>query len=339
MSPKNKHVTKESLVRVKKSSAKNAPAKNKNVNKKIKKTSAKKAPGKNKNANKNANKKIRKTPAKNVPVAEGVVVPRKAVTFRDDQEAKLSRPPQPTAAASSTVKKGKKKHGDVSEKSTEGGSQPIKIVAAKDTAKRAGKKESSIRKKKRGKLQIRCLHLRFLPDSFQEPQLRTFFSQFGKVTNCYCVRSKRTNVSKGTAYVQFHEAKALPIAAEESNGMLLGGRTVRTKIVRMSKAFPNGREVKKRRAKGERHRAEGVALRRFNLSGRYQGPNVVAALIKYGNAEKKNEKRLKRLGIQYRFRGFQEQLEQLPPNFFNKKGHSKVVENSGEVGVEGPCEQ
>ena len=70
--------------------------------------------------------------------------------------------------------------------------------------------------KKRGVLVIKNV-----PHGFYEVELKKFFTQFGKVTRTRVVRSKRTGVSRGIAYVEFYRPEIAQIAAEAMNNYLI----------------------------------------------------------------------------------------------------------------------
>ncbi|CUG90894.1 RNA-binding protein, putative [Bodo saltans] len=176
--------------------------------------------------------------------------------------------------------------------------------------------------KKREKVEYSVVVLRHLPTEFQEPELYKFLGQFGaRVTNCFCVRSKRTHESKGSAYVQFDNEAVLPTVVDECNGMALGGRTVRASIRVMHRPMPTKPNIRIRRLKGARHNAHGPLLNRHNVSEK----PIMAQLIKYSRAEKKNNEALKALGIDYESTGFSEQLARAPKDLVLKKKERQDV--------------
>lgn len=175
--------------------------------------------------------------------------------------------------------------------------------------------------KKEGEIRYTVLQLRYLPKEFQEPELYKFLGQFGaRVTNCFCVRSKKTFESKGTAYVQFDNEGVLPIVVEECDGMVLGGRTVRARAREMHRPMPTKQNIRIRRLQGARHQAHGPKLSRHDVSKK----SIVAQLIRYSRAEKKNNEALKSLGIDYESNGFNEQRARIPASLLlTKEGVKK----------------
>lgn len=160
------------------------------------------------------------------------------------------------------------------------------------------------------KLSYPVLRLRFLPAEFEEPQLFKFLNQFGAtVLNCFCVRSKRTFQSLGIAYIQFDNPKVLPIVREECDGMLLGARTVRAKVISLHRAMPSKEAVTRRRLLGHSYRDQGRPIKQFLSPSR---KNDVAMLIKATRSEIRNNHQLRKLGIEFSSHAFSEQLASLP---------------------------
>ncbi|EKF26478.1 RNA-binding protein, putative [Trypanosoma cruzi marinkellei] len=166
------------------------------------------------------------------------------------------------------------------------------------------------------RLSYEALRLRFLPPEFQEPQLFKFLSQFGaKVLNCFCVRSRRTHQSKGIAYVQFDSPAVLPTVVEECHGMSLGGRAVQASVVTLHRAMPSKEKIAQRRQLAYVYKTRGTPLHHHDIRKK----NPIAALIKYTRVEKANNEHLKRLGIDYMYHGFEEQLKKIPSHLIIRK--------------------
>ncbi|RNC47499.1 putative RNA-binding protein [Trypanosoma cruzi] len=166
------------------------------------------------------------------------------------------------------------------------------------------------------RLSYEALRLRFLPPDFQEPQLFKFLSQFGaEVLNCFCVRSRRTHQSKGIAYVQFDSPAVLPTVVEECHGMSLGGRAVQASVVTLHRAMPSKEKIAQRRQLAYAYKTRGAPLHHHDIRKK----NPIAALIKYTRVEKANNEHLKRLGIEYEYHGFEEQLKKIPGHLIIRK--------------------
>jgi len=255
-------------------------------------------------------------------VPAGIVVPAKKVV---KAPVKRERPSQPVKQRKSSTKGKTSDHdGESSDSEADDDSSDedddLSLLA---DASSSDDEEDDVRKKprKEGGISYRVLRLRFLPTAFQEPELAKFLGQFGaRVTNCFCVRSKRTKESKGTAYVQFDNEAVLPIVLEECNGMALGGRTIRARIHEMHRAMPTKPNIRTRRLQGARHQAHGPKLTQHNVSGK----SVVAQLVKAARAERKNNEALKAMGIDFSSSAFADQLSRVPKELMLTKAARKT---------------
>jgi len=86
--------------------------------------------------------------------------------------------------------------------------------------------ENRIIKDKRG-----AVYVGRLPRGFFEPQLRTFFSQFGAVKRVRLRRNPKTAHSRGAGWVEFELEEVAAIAAKTMNGYFLDGRTIVCNLV------------------------------------------------------------------------------------------------------------
>ncbi|KEP62699.1 UNVERIFIED_CONTAM: RNA recognition motif-containing protein [Hammondia hammondi] len=142
------------------------------------------------------------------------------------------------------------------------------------------------------------VYLGHLPQGFFEPQLRKFFSQFGKVTRVELRRSKRTGNSKGFAFVEFELPEVADIVAEAMNNYMMFGRTLVCHVVPpqnlSEKVFSHAKKKFKRApsrliAAGKHNKAEGEMA-----SARQVNRKIVSGL--------KKQQRLNDLGIDYTFK-------------------------------------
>lgn len=172
------------------------------------------------------------------------------------------------------------------------------------------------------KLSYPAIRFRFLPPEFEEPQLFKFLNQFGAtVLNCFCVRSKRTFQSLGIAYAHFSNSEVLPIVKEECDGMFLGSRTVRARIITLHRPMPSKEAVTKRRLLGRAYRDKGAPLHQYARSYK---KNEIAALIKATRSEVRNNHLLNSLGIDFRSTAFADQLEVVPKSLLLGKKRAMV---------------
>lgn len=94
-----------------------------------------------------------------------------------------------------------------------------KVAAKKTKANRL--KEMEEKEEKEEKEERGVIYLGHLPTGFYEPQMKTFFRQFGKVTRLRLSRSKKNAGSKGYAFVEFEDESVARIVADTMNKYLL----------------------------------------------------------------------------------------------------------------------
>lgn len=82
------------------------------------------------------------------------------------------------------------------------------------------------------------IYVGHIPEGFFEPQMRKFFSQFGKVLRLRISRSKKTARSKGYAFVEFEELGVAKIVAETMQGYLLFDKTLVCHLMPKDKQHP-----------------------------------------------------------------------------------------------------
>lgn len=79
------------------------------------------------------------------------------------------------------------------------------------------------------------VYLGHVPSGFNEPEIRSFFSQFGNVRRIKLFRSKKTGNSKGYAFVQFESMSIAVVAAEAMDGYMFGDRKLVAHVVQKDK--------------------------------------------------------------------------------------------------------
>merc|ERR1740121_2147332 len=82
------------------------------------------------------------------------------------------------------------------------------------------------------------IYLGHIPKGFFEPQMRKFFSQFGKITRLRLSRSKKNAGSKGYAFVEFEEESVAKIVAETMHKYLMFGKQLVCHLVPKEKQHP-----------------------------------------------------------------------------------------------------
>ncbi|KAK2198098.1 bifunctional RNA recognition motif domain/Nucleotide-binding alpha-beta plait domain superfamily/RNA-binding domain superfamily [Babesia duncani] len=76
----------------------------------------------------------------------------------------------------------------------------------------------------------RVIYVGNLPTQLTEEQIRQYFAQFGKIQATRLMRSKKTNNSRGFAFVKFESAEIAKIAAEAMDRYIINGRTLRCNL-------------------------------------------------------------------------------------------------------------
>ncbi|XP_054642240.1 MKI67 FHA domain-interacting nucleolar phosphoprotein [Dunckerocampus dactyliophorus] len=171
------------------------------------------------------------------------------------------------------------------------------------------KKVQAVKKKKKksntgNRLTPGVIYVGHLPLGLFEPQLRTYFEQFGTVLRLRLSRSKKTGGSKGYAFVEFDCDEVAKIVAETMNNYLMGERLVKCHVIPPEKVheklFNGSQQTFKRPCK--------PAVARYNKKRTSEeAAKITAKLLR---KEGKLRKRLAGHGIDYDFPGFAAQVPQ-----------------------------
>ncbi|KAI0142394.1 hypothetical protein F4776DRAFT_661462 [Hypoxylon sp. NC0597] len=70
-----------------------------------------------------------------------------------------------------------------------------------------------------------------LPHGFYEHEMRSYFSQFGKIERLRMSRNKKTGASKHFAFIEFASAPVAEVVAKTMDNYLLFGRILKVKVV------------------------------------------------------------------------------------------------------------
>ncbi|XP_069010457.1 MKI67 FHA domain-interacting nucleolar phosphoprotein [Embiotoca jacksoni] len=188
-------------------------------------------------------------------------------------------------------------------------SKPAKELLALNPAQETEfkKKVQEAKKKKPSKvtrLTPGVVYVGHLPLGLFEPQLKTYFGQFGKVQRLRLSRSKKTGGSKGYAFVEFECDDVATIVAETMNNYLMGERLIKCHLVPPEKVHEklfvgSQREFKK---------PSFPAVERYNK--KHTEEQLAKMTEKLLRKEAKLRKRLAAHGIDYDFPGF---ASQVPP--------------------------
>lgn len=71
-----------------------------------------------------------------------------------------------------------------------------------------------------------------LPKSFQQYELKKYFSQFGEITRVRLLKDKKTGKSRGYGFVEFKVLSSAEIAAETMDNYLLAGTNMKVQILK-----------------------------------------------------------------------------------------------------------
>ncbi|KAG8000855.1 MKI67 FHA domain-interacting nucleolar phosphoprotein [Nibea albiflora] len=169
------------------------------------------------------------------------------------------------------------------------------------------KKVQEAKKNKSGKgihLTPGVIYVGHLPLGLFEPQLKTYFGQFGKVLRVRLSRSKKTGGSKGYAFIEFDCDEVAKIVAETMNNYLMGERLIKCRVIEPEKVHEKLFVGSQREFKKPSH----PAVARYNK--KRTAEEVTKLKNKLLRKESKLRKRLAAQGIDYDFPGF---AAQVPP--------------------------
>ncbi|KAK7939201.1 hypothetical protein WMY93_002527 [Mugilogobius chulae] len=148
------------------------------------------------------------------------------------------------------------------------------------------------------------IYVGHLPMGLFEPQLKSYFEQFGKVLRLRLSRSKKTGGSKGYAFVEFDCDEVAKIVAETMNNYLMGERLIKCHVIPPEKVheklFVGSQRTFSKPSK--------PAVTRYNKS--HSQEDIDKMTKKLLRKESKLRKRLADNGIDYDFPGFAAQVPQ-----------------------------
>uniref|UniRef100_H3DKE3 Nucleolar protein interacting with the FHA domain of MKI67 n=1 Tax=Tetraodon nigroviridis TaxID=99883 RepID=H3DKE3_TETNG len=148
------------------------------------------------------------------------------------------------------------------------------------------------------------IYVGHLPQGLFEPQLKTYFEQFGKVLRLRLSRSKKTGNSKGYAFIEFDCDDVAKIVAETMNNYLMGERLIKCHVMPPEKVHERLFVGCEKKFTKPRH----PAVARYNQKRTAeQVDKMTERLVR---KEQKLRKRLAAHGIDYDFPGFAAQVPQ-----------------------------
>jgi nucleolar protein 15 len=150
------------------------------------------------------------------------------------------------------------------------------------------------------------LYIGHLPKEFQEQDLMSFLSQFGKVHNCRISRKVETGNSKGYAFVRFGDPEVCQIVCDTLHGYFLGRQRLVCQVRPAHRSmFYNTDTVIQRRMHQKKAQ---VQQRNRNLANGEKLKEITARLV---SREQKKREQLEAMGIEYDFPGYKTNQEAL----------------------------
>lgn len=196
---------------------------------------------------------------------------------------------------------------EMTESKAKTASKPAKeLLALNPKQETEFKKKVQEAKKNKSSKGIRLVpgvvYVSHLPHGLFEPQLKSYFEQFGKVLRLRLSRSKKTGGSKGYAFIEFDCDEVARIVAETMNNYLMGERLIKCHLIPPEKVHEklfvgSQREFKK---------PSYPSVARYNKT--HTEEQVAQMKDKLLRKEAKLRKRLAEHGIDYDFPGFAAQV-------------------------------
>ncbi|KAG7502333.1 MKI67 FHA domain-interacting nucleolar phosphoprotein [Solea senegalensis] len=197
----------------------------------------------------------------------------------------------------------------MTESLAEAAAQPVKELLAlnpkQETEFRKKVQEVKKRKKKSGqrsRLTPGVIYVGHLPLGLFEPQLKSYFEQFGKVLRLRLSRSKKTGGSKGYAFVEYDCDEVAKIVADTMNNYLMGERIIKCHVMPPEKVHEKLFDGSQKEFK----KPSRPAVTRYNKERTAEQLEKMKS--KLLRKESKLRKRLAAHGIEYDFPGFAAQM-------------------------------
>jgi nucleolar protein 15 len=140
------------------------------------------------------------------------------------------------------------------------------------------------------------IYIGHLPDSFEEPQMKKFFAQFGTVKNLQLSRSNKTGNSKHYGWIEFETPQVASIVAKAMDHYLLFDKLLVCEVLPLTKVHPL---LFKNARKGPKKPAEFASLPKKELA------------LKLARQEKGIMAKLAEKGIEYQWPSFVSQFAAL----------------------------
>lgn len=188
------------------------------------------------------------------------------------------------------------------------------------------------------------IYIGHIPPAFEETQILSFFSQFGKITNVKLSRSRRTGNPRGYAFVKFDDAEVASIVAETMSGYFLKGeRRLVCHVIPKDKIHPKLFQGAKRNlqlSQSDLTSSDRIEYwqdkERENVNKERSMEGIKKITKRLLSREKKKREQLKMMGIDYDFPGYTASLENMKTKTSSSSKRKVSVdddENDGEDNV------
>ena len=108
----------------------------------------------------------------------------------------------------------------------EDGEKPSDVSKAKAKKLRKKAAKGLLPKSERG-----FMYIGHLPHGFYEKEIRSYFSQFGRVVKLRLARSVKTGNCKGYGFIEFESKEVAEIAAETMNNYLMFNKILKCHVI------------------------------------------------------------------------------------------------------------
>ena len=165
----------------------------------------------------------------------------------------------------------------------------------------------------------RVIYMGHLPHGFYEMELRSFFLQFGTVTNVKVSRSKKTARSKGYAFIEFESEEVAEIVRRTINGYMMFGQVLKCDVVNKTEIHPDLFKGCKKKFRKIPWRKIAAEFHDKQLSS----SEIETRTKRLIRGENKRRKKIAEAGIDYEFKGYKSEKNIVPKSATKPSGKSK----------------
>lgn len=148
------------------------------------------------------------------------------------------------------------------------------------------------------------IYLGHLPANFEEAELRGFLGQFGQVKRLKLSRSRKTGTPRGFAFVEFDDADVAAVVADTMSGYLMGEKRVVCHMVPEDKIRVDMFKGSDRMFR----KIDWAALHRKKANAPKSTAQMKTITKRLVGRERKKRDKLKELGIEYDFPGYEKKV-------------------------------